>query len=138
MNECTPKYEPGQDLTGYVTQAGGVVGKRFLAISGDKRGVEAVSDDTSGGNIQVAYPGAGGRTVGVSGYDAAQNRGVKIVRGKGKVVPVRCSIALGWDVEVEAAADGTAVPLGTSVGGRAIGRTFRSAAINTDALVELY
>jgi hypothetical protein len=81
MNECTPKYEPGQDLTGYVTQAGGVVGK---------------------------------------------------------VVPVRCSIALGWDVEVEAAADGTAVPLGTSVGGRAIGRTFRSAAINTDALVELY
>jgi hypothetical protein len=138
MNECIPKYEPGQDLSGYVTQAGGVVGKRFLRLSGDKRGVEAVSDDTSGGQVQVAYPAAGGRTFGVSGYDAPQNRSVKVVRGRGKVVPITCSIALGYDVEVEAAADGTAVPLGTAAGGRAAGRTIRSAAINTDALVELY
>jgi hypothetical protein len=138
MNECIPKYEPGADLTGQVTEAGGVLGKRVLAISGDKQGVEAVSDDTSGGNILVAYPAAGGRIVGVSGYDAPVDRKVKVVRGPGKVVPIRCSIALAYDVEVEAAADGTVVPLGTAVGGRALGRTFRAAAINTDALVELY
>lgn len=138
MNECIPKYEPGRDLSGYVTQAGGVVGKRFLALSGDKRGVEAVSDDTSGGQVPVAYPAAGGRTFGVSGYDAPQNRSVKIVRGTGKVVPITAGLALGYDVEVEAAADGRAVPLGTAAGGRARGRTIRSAAINTDALVELY
>lgn len=135
MNECIPKYEPGADLTGQVTQVGGVVGKRFLAISGDKQGVEAVSDDTSGGNIPVAYPAAGGRTFGVSGYDAAEQRKVKIVRGKGKVVPVTCAAALGFDVEVESDANGQAIPLAAGV---AVGRTIRSAAINTDALVELY
>lgn len=138
MNECIPKYEPGRDLSGWVTQVGGVLGKRFLAISGDKRGVEAVSDDTSGGQVQVAYPAAGARTFGVSGYDAAQNHAVKIVRGTGKVVPILAGMALGVDVEVESDAQGRAVLLGTAAGGRARGRTIRSCANATDALVELY
>jgi hypothetical protein len=138
MNECIPKYEPGQDLTGHVAQAGGVVGKRFLAISADKQGVEAVSDDISGGNIVVSYPAAGARTVGVSGYDASQGRKVKLVRGPGKVVPITAGAALAVDQEVEADAQGRAVPFGTAVGGRARGRTIRSAANATDALVELY
>ncbi len=139
-NECIPKYEPGQDLTGHVTQAGGVIGKRCLAISADKQGVEAVSDNTTGGNIQVAYPAAGVAIVGVAGYDAPVGRKVKIVRGANKVVPIRCSVAVGFNVEVETAADGTVVPRDAVArpAGKAIGRTFRSAAINTDALVEIY
>lgn len=139
MNECIPKYEPGQDLTGQVVQAGGVLGKRFLALTGaGKQGVEAVSDDTSGGNLLVSLPAAGARTIGVSGYDAGDGRKVKIVRGAGKVVPIRAGAALDPDEEVEAAADGTAVPLGTAVGGSARGRTIRAAANGTDALIELY
>lgn len=140
MNECIPKYEPGQDLTGHVAQAGGVVGKRFLAISADKQGFEAVTDDITGGNIVVSYPAAGARTVGVSGYDATQGRKVKIVRGAGKVVPVTAGAALGFDVEVETNAVGQAIPRDSAArpNARAVGRTIRSAAINTDALVELY
>lgn len=138
MNECIPKYEPGADLTGHVSQAGGVTGKRLLAIKADKQGVEAVSDGTTGGNIVVGLPAAGARCVGVAGYDAADASKVKVVRGPGKVVPITAGAALAVDIEVEAAADGRVVALGTAAGGRAIGRTIRSAAINTDALVELY
>lgn len=135
MNECIPKYEPGQDLTGHVVQAGGVVGKRFLAIVADKQGVEAVSDGTTGGNVVVGYPDAGGRTFGVSGYDAGDGRKVKVVRGTGKVVPILAGAALGVDEEVETDATGKAIPLAA---GSPRGRTIRSAAINTDALIELY
>jgi hypothetical protein len=140
MNECIPKYEPGADLTGHVNQAGGVTGKRVLALKGDKRGVEAVSDDTTGGNVVVGYPARGGRHFGVSGYDAADTAEVKIVRGNGKVVPITASGALAYDAEVMSTADGRVETLDTGAvaGARAIGRTIRSAANGADALVELY
>lgn len=149
MGECIPKYEPGQDLTGYVTQGGGgVVGGRFLALSGDKRGVEAVSDDVSGGNVQVAYPAAGGRVFGVSGYDAAQTKLVKVIRGRGKVVPVLAGADLAYDVELMTTVTGTVIawtpPVTTAVGAALatpnakVGRTIRSAVNGGTALVELY
>lgn len=135
MNECIPKYEPGQDLSGFVNQAGGIVGCRVLALTGDKRGTETVSDDTSGGQVVVGYPAAGGRHFGVSGYDAADQAAVKVVRGRGKVVPILAAAALGYDVEVEADATGRVVP---SAAGAKVGRTIRSAANGAFALVELY
>jgi hypothetical protein len=135
MNECIPKYEPGADLTGFVNQAGGILGCRFLALVGDKRGVETVSDDTTGGNVVVGYPAAGGRTFGVSGYDAADQSEVKVVRGTGKVVPILAAAALAYDQEVQADAQGRAIPLAA---GSARGRTIRSAANGAFALVELY
>ncbi len=134
-NECIPKYEPGQDLTGHVTQVGGVLGRRCLTISADKQGVEAVSDGTTGGNIQVAYPVAGAMIFGVAGYDAPVGRKVKVVRGKGKVVPIRAVAAIAFNTEVQSDATGQVTPLTT---GRAVGKAIRSAAINTDALIELY
>lgn len=133
MNDCIPKYEPGEDLTGFCNVA--VTGKRCLALVADKRGSETVSDDTTGGNVVVGNPAAGGMIFGVAGYDAPINKLVKIVRGPGKVVPIRCSAAVTFFQEVQAAADGTVIPLAA---GRAIGRAIRSAAINTDALIELY
>lgn len=135
MNECIPKYEPGDDLTGHVTQAGGVLGKRCLAQSADKQGVEAVSDDTSGGNVQVAYPAAGGQVFGVSGYDAAQGRKIKVVRGPGKVVPITCSANIAFGALVKAAADGTV--LTWTFGSVCVGRTIRAATNGNDALIEL-
>lgn len=135
MNECIPKYEPGDDLTGFVTQSGGVTGKRCLAMSADKLGVEAVSDDTSGGNIQVAYPAAGGPVIGVSGLDVAQNRRIKVVRGPGKVVPITCSANIAFNVLVKAAADGTVLTWTT--GTVPVGRTIRAATNGQDALIEL-
>lgn len=137
-NECIPKYEPGEDLTAYANVA--LTGKRCVALVADKRGVEAVSDDVTGGNIVVGNPALGGRIVGVAGYDCPATKLVKVVRGPGKVVPIRCSIAVVFDNEVEAAADGTVIPRDAAArpAGKAIGRAFRSAAINTDALIELY
>lgn len=133
MNEVIPKYEPGQDITGHANVA--LTGGRCVAIVADKQGVEAVSDGTTGGNIVVGLPAAGGMIFGVAGYDAAAGRKVKVVRGTGKVVPIRCSAALAFFQEVQVAVDGTVIPLAA---GRAVGRTIRSAANNTDALIELY
>jgi hypothetical protein len=140
MNECIPKYEPGEDLTGHVQQAGGVTGKRFLALVADKLGNETGptnqgADDTSGGNVVVGYPAAGGMVFGVSGYDAADGALVKVVRGHGEVVPVTCAAALAFFQEVQVDGTGQVVPLAA---GRAVGRTIRSAAAGSDALVELY
>lgn len=138
MNECMPKYEPGQDLTGHVAEVGGVVGCRLLDIVDNKQGVEAVSDNTSGGNIVVGYPEAGGTCVGVAGYDCAEDGKVKLVRGAGKVVPILTGDAIDAGEEVEATATGRVVPLGTTANGRAIGRCWRDAANATFALIELY
>lgn len=140
INECIPKYEPGQDLTGHCTA--NVTGRRFLRISGDKQGVEAVSDDTSGGNIQVAQADPGqnaGRIVGVAGYDSVAGRKVKVVRGAGKVIPVEAGAAIAAFQEVETDALGRAVPSGTAAGARAVGYAFRSvSAAGQFVLVHLY
>jgi len=138
MNECIPKYSPGQDLTAHVAQSGGVTGKRLLAISANKQGVEAVSDDTSGGNIVVSYPSAGGAVVGVAGYDTAEGAKTTLVRGAGKVVPITAGGTISAGQEVEATTTGKVVALGTAGGGIAIGRAWRDAVNNGECLVELY
>lgn len=137
LNECIPFYEPGADLTGHVTQSGGVVGCRFAAIdaTGEGHPTRTVTDATDGGNLPVKYPAAGGATVGVFGYDAAQGRKVKLVRGPGKVVPILCDGALAAGAEVEADATGRAVVLSTGV---ARGKVWRDAADDTLAMIELY
>lgn len=128
LNECIPKYEPGKDLTGEVVNVA-VVGRRLLRLVG-KQGVDAVSDDTSGGNITVQHADVDeddGRIVGVSGYDGAVGAKIKVVRGRGKVVPVESGAAIAVNEEVETDATGRVVPLGTTVGLRAAGYAFTAA-----------
>lgn len=122
VNECIPKYEPGADLTGHCSA--GVTGRRFLVISGNKQGVEAVSDDTTGGNVLVAMSGVDGVVFGVAGYDAAINKKVKIVRGYGKVVPVESGGAINAGDFVKSDATGRAIAHGGT--GRATGRCLRT------------
>lgn len=140
VNECIPKYEPGKDLTAEV-EGTAVTGRRLLRLRG-KQGVEAVSDDTSGGNILVSHADPAvddGRFVGVSGYDGAVGAKIKVVRGRGKVVPIESGAAVAINEEVETDAQGRVVPLGTGVGLRAAGYAFRGAtAAGQFPLIHLY
>jgi hypothetical protein len=122
INECIPKYEPGADLTGHCSA--GVTGRRFLVLSADKQGVEAVSDGTTGGNIVVALSGVDGAAIGVAGYDAASGKKVKIVRGYGKVVPVESGGAINFGDFVKSDSTGRAIAHGGT--GRAVGRCLRT------------
>lgn len=128
INECIPKYEPGKDLTGEVSGAA-VIGCRVLRMVG-KQGVDAVSDDTSGGNILVRHAAPAtdaGRFCGVSGWDGAIGDKIKVVRGRGKVVPIESGAAIAQNAEVEVDAQGRVVPLGTTPGTRAVGYAFTAA-----------
>lgn len=140
LNECYPKYEPGQDITGHANEA--LIGRRCVTIVADKQGAEAVTDDTSGGNIVVgvAKPTVNlGRIVGVAGFNAAQGDKPKIVRGTGKVVPIESGAAIAAFAEVEVDALGRVVPLGTTANIRACGRAWRScSAAGQFPLIELY
>lgn len=141
VNECIPRYEPGQDLTGHAAAA--ITGRRFLRQQADKQGSEAVTDDTSGGNFPVAHAAPAslsGRMIGVSGYDQPTvGKKVKIVRGAGKVVPVESGAAIGFGVEVETDASGRAVPLGTSANLKALGVCRKAASASGQfPLIELY
>lgn len=133
INECIPKYEPGADLTGHCTAQ--VVGCRFLKISGDKQGVDYVSDDTSGGNIKVAQAVAGDKIVGVAGYDAASGRKVKVVRGPGKIVPVDLGADVTAGAEVQSDANGKAIPLAA---GAAAGYAITGGTNGTRGYIALY
>ena len=140
INECIPKYEPGADLSGQCTAD--VIGKRFLRLSGDKQGVERVSDDVSGGNVRVAMANPAndsGRIVGVSGYNATAGRKVKIVRGPGKVVPVEAGAAIPVFAEVATDAVGRAIPFVQGTTGRAVVYVIRAVTgAGVESLVNLY
>lgn len=137
LNECIPFYEPGKDLTGHVTKSGGVTGCTFAAMdaTGEGHPSTAVSDATSGGNLPVTTPAAGGDTVGVFGHDAAQGKKVKLVRGAGKVVPIKASGAIAAGAEVQTTAAGLAIVLSD---GKARGRCWRDATDGSLAMIELY
>jgi len=134
-NECIPYYEPGARLTGHCEAA--VTGKRLVDISdppqsGGPGG--GLSTSTSGGNIVVSHAPAGGLAIGVASYDAAIAKKVSII-GPGAVVPVTAGGTITAGQEVEAAAGGKVIAQDT---GRAIGRAFSSATLDTDCAVLIY
>jgi hypothetical protein len=89
-NECIPRYEPGQRITGKATA--GITGCRLCSISGNL---------TSEGNISVALAGAGAAPVGAASHDAAVDDLVTLI-GSGAV-----------DL-LEASANGKVTPAGST------------------------
>jgi hypothetical protein len=101
-NECIPRYEPGQRITGKATAA--ITGCRLLAISGDL---------STEGNIQVAPCGAGAQSVGAASHDAASGDLVTLI-GSGAVVPLDVAADVAAGDLLSAAANGTVTPAGST------------------------
>ena len=78
-NECVPLFGTGDVLTCHAEAA--VVGKRFVGVTGVIQGGIGVSEDITGGNIQVGAAGAAERNLGVAGNDAAAGEKVRVLRG---------------------------------------------------------
>lgn len=131
-NEAVPYYEPGQDLTGKAIGAA-VTGKRCLKINGNQ-----IAGAEHGGALSVAHADAGGRICGVADRDAAQNKLCGILRGPGRVVPIRAEAAIAFFEEVKVGTGGQVIPLGASDRDLAIGYAITAALINTDAKICLY
>lgn len=123
-NTANPFYEPGQDLTGKAS--GAVVGKRLVKITGNQN---------TDGTFPVAHADAGGRAVGVADRDAGVGKTLGIIRGPGRVVPIRAEAAINAFQEVQIGTAGQVIPLAAGV---AIGYAMTAALINTDAKIHLY
>lgn len=133
-NEAIQFYKPGMDITGHTTAA--VIGKRFVAISGDRQsgpGLSAMANVDDGSNYRVAHAAAAGRIFGVAAHDAAINKKVNVIRGG--VVPVTTGAAIAAFAEVEVGANGTAVPKATGI---AVGYALTAATSGGDAEISLY
>lgn len=127
VNVCIPYKRPGQDLTGHPTAP--VVGKRFVAISGNVQ---------SDGAYSVAPPAAGGRVLGVATHDAAIGKRVPIIANPGVILPVAAgAINLPAFGEVQVDAQGRVIAL---AGGVAVGYlvTAGPGVVGDDAQVRLY
>lgn len=125
-NECIPLQEFGP-ITCRTTAA--VTGKRFVDLSG----AAVISTGVLPG---VAHATAAGNAFGVSARDTASGANVAVEHRPGSIVPVTCSAAIAFGVEVEAATGGKAVTKSAGVAlGRAISAT---SAADTDVFVELY
>lgn len=130
-NECIPKYEPGQRITGKATAA--ITGKRLVAISGDL---------TPEGNIQVAHAVVNaltadtGAAIGVASHDCANGDLVTII-GAGAVVPVDPNVDITAGQKLAAAAAGKVAPAADT--DTVIGTAFSSAdeSDGDDVLVKL-
>lgn len=122
-NENIGVYEPGRDITGRASAS--VTGKRFLKISGNR----------NGGNIAVAHADSGGRTCGVSKYDAANGEIVGVARGNSRVTHVTAEGAIAAFAEVQVGTAGKALTKGAGV---AVGYVLTAVADGGDAEVSLY
>jgi len=132
-NECLPYYE-SSDLTFEATAA--VVGKRFVAPSGNRQSGPGLSTTSEGGNYRMAHCGAGLRAAGVSGYDTAINKKGVVEGQPGKIVPVTSGAAIAAGQEVQSDAVGKAVPVTT---GRPVGLAMTGVgAVDLNAEIRLY
>lgn len=140
LNICEPYYDDGDEITGLNTQGESINGKRFIAIDGSAEGKppSEVTDATAGGNLRIRYPARGGETIGVTGYDTGAGRGVKIVRGANKVVPVKAGAAIEAGNLVMTDERGQAVPLTEAERNKARGRCWQDCAREADAMIELF
>lgn len=124
-NECIPYKEPGGRVTGRASAA--VTGKRFVQPS-------AVAN--ADGTYPVAHSGAGDPALGVSGWDAAIDASVPVIRGSRTILPVEAGAVVAVGAEVESDATGRAVTLST---GKALGLALSAAGeAGDDLVVDLY
>src|SRR3954453_3495972 len=132
-NDCIPFKEPGSAVTGKATAA--VVGKRFLAISGNRTGGGAGGLSTDLANVyQVAHAAAGARAIGVSRVDAANGSLVGIHTQPGIIVPVTAGATLTAGQEVQSDATGQAIPFAAGI---QLGVAMTGASAGADAEIKL-
>lgn len=131
MPDMTPYYKPGQDLSVLATAA--LTGCRLVAISGDVTSGPGLVDTIEGSYYRVGKPQAGGRVLGVLTRDTASGAPGTVVCEGVVAVFAQASIT-AWE-EVEADAEGRAVPLSTGV---AVGVALADAAQNELAQIKLY
>jgi hypothetical protein len=120
-NAAVPFYTEGYIFTCHVNAA--VTGKTFVKVAAN-----AVD-----GRPAVGPAAAGNPALGVAGYDAPQNAGVTVYRAP-SVMPVTAGAAITAGQQVQADANGKAVPLST---GTALGIALADAAANDDAKIAL-
>lgn len=120
-NAAIPFFKGGKDVTGTVTAA--VTGKRFVSVVPGGRG-----------NAPSIAPltAAGSRAFGVAGHDMATDGHVHVLREG--IVPVTAGADLTAGTDVEASADGTAVP---HADGIRVGTCTANAALGADAAIAL-
>lgn len=122
-NPAVPFYSEGKEFTCHVG-AGGVIGKRFVMVSGN-----AVSE-----RPVVITPTAGAACLGVAGFDGAAGDGVTVYR-KPNVMPVKAGAALTAGQEVQTDASGQAIVLAA---GKSLGIVLADAASGADAKIALH
>lgn len=141
VNECIPYYEPAERITGHAAVA--LTGKRLCDIVADRQAQAnlkattpaGAGDPSGGGNLIIGAIAAGARAFGVVSHDVAAGRKVTVLRGPGFILPIRTAVAIARNAQVQAAADGTVVPLTTGV---AIGFAVTAAVAASDAQIALY
>jgi hypothetical protein len=114
-NECTPYKTLADTFTARCSAA--VTGKTFVIISGDRTGgggggaegstTVGVGLSADAENVyKVKVCGAGGKAVGVAGWDGAENAEIKVYAvGHGTILPITAgeAITAGWVVASDAA-----------------------------------
>jgi hypothetical protein len=130
-NDAIPFKRPGEDITAQVTAA--VVGKRFVAISGDRTSGPGLAATAEGSNYRVAHCGAALQAIGVSKYDQATVGG-KVGVMRGGIVPVTAGSAITFGQAVESNASGQAVPFSAGI---KLGIAMTGAAGGADAEIAL-
>ncbi|HEX4501100.1 MAG TPA: capsid cement protein [Scandinavium sp.] len=137
-NLANPFYEEGDELTGYCTAA--VTGMTFVKISGPRQPGgpnlvnSAITDSVVGGNVSIAPCVSGDKVLGVAMYDQALGNLVPVFRHP-KVMPVTAGAAIVAGQEVQADANGNAIPVAA---GKAAGLALDSCASGGIAQVSLY
>lgn len=137
-NDCIPWEEEGNRLPCQATAAVG--GKRFVKVTGPRLSGPQIpataqvgsSDPTDGARIQAAQCVAGDPSIGVSSWDAAIGEGFTAI-SEG-VVPVVAGAAIAAGQEVQADANGAAIPLAA---GKKLGYAVDATASGADAQVKL-
>jgi hypothetical protein len=111
VNECTPYFEPGDDIPCSVKAGKAVIGKRFVIIAGDVQGgpLEGLSTDVEGHNFVIENAGAAAKApLGVAVFNAAEKRKVT-VKAAPNILPVTAAEAIAAGEQVGVGAEGKAV-----------------------------
>lgn len=135
QNVCTPFFED-PDVTYRATAA--VIGKRFIAPSGNRTGGPGLSSDLQNA-YRMAHAPAKGRATGVSRYDVPVD-GLAAVFGKpGRIVPVtaEAAIAAGAQIEVGAAGQAITLAVAPAVPGVVVGVAMTGAVAGADVEVKI-
>lgn len=122
-NHARDLFNPGTDLT--VRASVAVTGKTVATIAGDM----------ADGHVIIKPATAGDLVAGVIKYDAPEGTLVGLARGAGRIVTVTAGATVAAGTEVEADADGRAVPATT---GKPFGYVVNGADSGHDAAVSLY